>query len=347
MDIQDLIILDSFNPGAVRDTIDERDYQFHEIAYGAAPFDWNAGYDIETLLAEKLPVKDQGQSGSCGGQAWANYGDALTLAFDKNLIERSAKFIYSQTFVSGGGSAGRPNCEIVINQGWGTEALTSSYENGKPPSEAFMERPQDITDAARNTAKLDTALAYANVTTSSIDEVAQAIQMNHGVILGVDGCNNGTWLSANPQPPVNNNGLWGHWLYAGKARIVNGVKEIGVLNSWGTSVGEQGWQWLSENYFKSGYIFSAWTLIFNTNKPVKPTHVFETNLSKGQTSSEVQLLQQALQYLGFFPASVAPTQYYGVVTTAAVLKFQKAHDIVDDGTHFGPQTRAALNAALK
>lgn len=346
MDIQELIILDSFNPGAIPDATDGRDFQFAEIAMGAAPFDWTKGYDIEAVLNQKLPVKDQGQSGSCGGQAWSNYGDALTLAFDKNLIERSAKFIYAQTFVPGGGSAGRPNCEIVINQGWGPESLTPSYDNGQAPSEDFMDRPQDITPEARAAARQDTALNYANVATNDIELLAQAIEMNHGVIIGIQGQNNGTWLNVNPQIPNENKALWGHWLYCGKVRLHNGVKQIGVLNSWGTSVGESGWQWINQDYIESQYVFGAWTLVFNTVKPVKPSHVFETNLALGTVSPEVKFLQQALQYLGFFPEGVVPTEYYGSITTAAVKKFQTFYEIVDDGTHFGPQTRTALNATL-
>lgn len=347
MSIQERIKNPRFFPGAIRDIPDDRDFQFQEIAFGVAPFDWSKGYDIETVIGHKLAVKDQGQSGSCGGQAWSNYGDALTAALAGETAERSAKFIYAQTFVPGGGSAGRTNCEFVINQGWGLEANTSSYESGNPPSEAFMERVQDITEDARKAAKQDTAVSYANVGSTNIDEVAQAISMNHGVILGVDGQNNGTWLAPNPQPPTTQNGLWAHWVYAGKARIKDGKKQIGFLNSWGATVGEGGWQWLNEDYFTKGFIFSCWTLLFNTHGVSKPNHVFNTNLKFGDIGGEVQLLQQALQYLSIFPATVKTTTFYGPLTKASVFKFQQLMGLVDDGSHFGPKTRQALNLALQ
>src|SRR6185295_3810817 len=229
----------------------------------------------------KLSVKDQNGSSSCGGQAWSYYGQILNAFHDKNTAERSAKFIYAQTFVGTGGSGGRENSEIAIKQGWGLELECPSYDGINAPSEAFMERIDDITDTARLHAKIDRALSYANVLNREVEDIATAIRDNHGCIFGITGSNNGTWRSAFPLPPATFNNSWNHWLYVGKCKIINNKKYFGVLNSWGTSVGEEGWQWISEDYVKTfilGYpvIWSIWTMVEAADvvPPVIPPFVF-------------------------------------------------------------------------
>lgn len=339
-----------YGTGAIPSIADERDFLWHEVAHGSAPFDWTAGYDVETLIFDlaKIGTKDQGQSGSCGGQAWAYYDAAIEALSTKTYEERSARFIYSQTFVPGGGSDGRTNCELVKSKGDAREAVFTSYENGSAPSEAFMEKHSDITSAVLTDAAKGMTLGYALVP-SVIDTVAQAVRDNGGVIIGIAGSNNGTWLSPNPQHPVKGEDLWYHWLYVGKARIHNGVKQVGVHNSWGSSVGESGWQWINEDYFTGGWIFEVWSMIFNPNgAPVIFHHTFNVDLEYGQTSDEVKALQTALQTDGSFPSTVVPTRYYGTVTRTAVQKFQVKYGIAKAGDagygRCGPKTRAKLNS---
>lgn len=337
----------NFNPGGVRDSVDTRDKIFHtQVGMAFSPFDWTTGYDIENEMQLKMPVKNQGQSGSCGGQAWSYYGGVLEfMNTSKTFEERSAKFIYAQTFVPGGGSFGRDNCNIAIKQGWAREVILTSYENGQPPSEYFMEASGDITDTTRQDAKNAKALSYYNVI-PDIDTIAQSIRLGDGCILGVSGENNGTWLSAYPQPPIGTT-RWGHWLYAGKAKLINGKKYIGVLNSWGAEVGEQGWQWLGEEYFTTGNVWNGWVLIYNA---FIFHHTFNTDLVFGQEGDEIKALQQALQIDGEFPADQKITGFYGVITQQAVKAFQKKWNVaslvellVVDGKRVGAKTRSILN----
>lgn len=358
MDLQ-LLKSENFNPGAIKDREDPRDFTWEEIGAALPPYDWTKTYSVQNEMRTALgdtgftiPVKDQNTSYSCGGQGWGYYGAGLETIFTKTFEERSAKFIYSQTHAYGGGSNGRDNCQLVINQGWGLEMLTSSYNNGQPPTEAFMTRSADITDFARSRAKLSKALAYAN-TGNSIDSIAQAIQATKGVILGITGSNNGTWLSEKPAPPKNGQSFWYHWVWASEVGMFQGEKAVRILNSWGPSVGQQGWQWITESYFKahisSSYgtspIWSGWTLPFNlTTPPDAFQHAFNTNMTYGENNSEVLALQTALQVSGDFPASIAPSGFYGNATAAAVYKFQVRYGVDSpDRNHAGPKTRALLN----
>lgn len=74
-------------------------------------------------------------------------------------------------------------------------------------------------------------------------------------------------------------------------------------------------------------------------------HLFLKNLKYTMTDPEVEHLQRALISLGY-PIPHGVTPFYGVETRHAVWKFQVANGISDDGSNFGPLTRAALNRAL-
>lgn len=318
--------MNNFGTGALKGKKDKRDFQYKDAikAFALSPFDWNLGYDIEEVINKKLNIKNQNGSGSCGGQAWSYYGQVL----DPEHNEKSAKFIYAQTFIPPAGTFGRDNCKCVKEKGWGDEALTTSYENGNPPSEAFMQRKEDITEEAFKVALLDKALSYAQVNIS-IDEIAQAIRDNKGCVIGITGKDNGTWRSVFPTPPDNFTNNWRHWVYCGKAKLVDGKKYIGFLNSWGENVGNQGWQWISEEYIKPKWIFDTYTLVYNF-----PKFIFTKTLMFGVVSNEVKELQKRL--------GVIQTGFFGTLTLKAVKYYQSSHQLVPDGI-VGPLTRLQLN----
>lgn len=332
-----MITITGHYTGAVPSEKDKRDFNFSKIA-GVFPIDWNKGYDISV----PLPVKDQGQSFSCGGQAWAQYGNALTGLKKGDL---SARFIYCQTAVPGGGSSGRDNSDLVKKQGWAAESIFTSYQDGKPPTEAFMADKTGINDAVKLNAAQTEAVSYASVNTD-IESIAQAILLNKGCIIGITGENNGTWLSSEPKKTVI--GAWRHWLYAGKFRMKDGRRQIGVLNSWGSLVGEQGWQWLDEGFFPT-WCFEAWTLVYNLVKK----HTFYIPMKYGDENIEVSYLQSCLKSIGYLPPNHTVTNYYGSKTRGAVLAFQRDHCITNIwsfievwsriGNNVGPLTMKALN----
>lgn len=71
------------------------------------------------------------------------------------------------------------------------------------------------------------------------------------------------------------------------------------------------------------------------------TFTFTKRLEIGVTNSEVKELQKLLATLGYFKEE--PTGYFGNITKAAVIAFQKAEGIEPLG-FVGPATRAALNS---
>jgi hypothetical protein len=357
-----------YGTGGLIDRVDSRDYEWSEVGFSQPPFDWDKGYDVEVELAKKvgnplfkLPVKDQNSSGSCGGQAWATYDSVLEAMITGSFEERSAKYIYAQTYVPGGGSYGRDNAKILVEQGVCRETVLPSYQNGLPPSESFITQGIDITPEARQDAKPSSTVSYSQ-TGTDIDSIAQAIKCNSGVVIGISGSNNGTWKSDNPRPPKVDEVVWRHWMYFGKAKLINGVKTIIGLNSWGL-VGDKGWQSLTEEYTNTRFtinpltrrvtavgtgetaIFSGWTHTINPAPTLVFQHHFNTNITYQQSGEEVKALQNVLRLEGFFP--LAPTGLYGNITSQAVLQFRQKYGISSAtdpfGHSVGPLTRTKLN----
>lgn len=282
-----------------------------------APFDWNTGYSVAELV-----TKNQNGSGSCGGQAVAYKGEAET------GVPKSARFPYCQVFVNGGGSGEGDLIKIIVTEGLADEAVFPSYEAGnQPPSEIFMEVSSDITPAVLANAQSVTGTpVYVDL---SFEGIAEAVRDNGGIIIGIAGTNNGTWLSADPLPPKDGETKWYHWLFVGKALMRNGRKVIAVKNSWG-SIGENGtgWQYLTEDYLP--FIFTAWTF-------QKAKYVFNNNLHLGSSGEDVFALQARL--------GIKPTGWFGPISMQAVIAYQKAHNISPALGFCGPITRQSLNSA--
>jgi hypothetical protein len=250
-----------FGTGAVPDPIDTRDRVYDGMAFGAAPFDWETGFDIENEIGVKIPIKNQDGSLSCVGQSWSYYLAVLNTLETGVYTEVSAKAIYSQIFLPGGGASIREGGKLAVDWGGVPEKLVSSYDNGVAPDEAFVRDDNWKNSQTDIIAKKLSAKEYRMITGINMDIVAQGIRDNAGVVGGVSGANNGTWNTIEPRPGARE---WGHALYFGKAGIDEKGKSIATPNSWGDRFGGK-WQKLREDWFTNTYMFNPWLLVDQPN----------------------------------------------------------------------------------
>lgn len=323
------------------------DYTYPNLGMAVMPFDWNIGYDIEEQSGFKLPVDNQNGSFSCGGQATSKYLSVLEYFKKRQYTRRSARDIYSHCCVPLGGSGLYELGNFATQRGIQPESTCPSYDNGNPPSEDFMRtygNPVDIS-------LLEKADVYAQLTDLSIDNVARSIRDNYGVVIGLHGENNGTWLSAFPMAiKQTNTNMWAHWVYAGKVKMIEGKKYIGILNSWGDKISENGWQWISEDFFNGLGIWSAWTMTDKSKINIPPfKYTFTQPITYGSKSKDVIALQKCLAQNGVY--NYAITGNYFDITAQAVFDFQMKYNVdsVDtlktlQGKSVGPKTIAMLNS---
>ena len=254
-----------FGKGAIRKKIDLRDTKWKKIARASIPFDWTKATD-NSVPNSTFPTKNQGTSSSCGGQSGAYLDQALASLNSLNVRENSARYIYSQIFYKGGGTTLRDILNFIVKKGVASEKTVPSMNKGKAPDETFM------TDKSGNTAQADNETAgfrgasYAFVN-PDINSVAQAIRDTGGAIMEIEGSNNDTWLSTQPNPPKKGDAIWRHFMYLEKPFMEDGKKKIWSRQSWGDNAGFQGWQKITEDYFASGHITDA-GVVYWPNNPV-------------------------------------------------------------------------------
>ena len=286
--------------GAIPDSKDDRDYIF-ETGLGAGQImtdeEWKQGFDIENILGYKIKPKNQWTSYSCVGQANSMYKGILDSIEEKKYTEESAKAIYSQISLGyGKGAMLRDGSKKLVEWGSVDESLVKSYRDNGTTDETFMLEKDWLTPEITEIAKKYKGKDYKLITGIGIDYFARAIKEGNGCVIGVNGTNNGTWTSVYPRIPLDTtpqSELWGHAIYAGKFRIKDGKKEIGILNSWG-EIGENktGWQWLEEEWFNNNgrWIFNPWVVIDQSNNKNMST----SKVLKDKNSSAVGIWLPAI-----------------------------------------------------
>ena len=304
----------------------------NDVGQSAIPFDWSKGVSGQL----EYNIKNQFQSSSCGGQMVSRMIQII-----KGGEELSAKSFYSTGFAQGGGMILGTVEDQVLNTGITTEAKVPSQQN-ENCTEQFMEDTSWRTNALIQDEITRAGLQVLNVNID-IDSIASAIRDYKCVGWLIRGQNNGSWSGLYPTPPTSNLNLWGHYMCSSSnvpAITSDGIKRTKWYQSWGTSVGDNGFQYFGSNYIDSGYIVDVFTFVPFT---------FQNNLSIGMTSPDVKQLQIRLNKLGFTVSTSGAgslgheTNFFGPATFSAVRKYQTAHNIFSIGI-VGPQTRFSLNA---
>ena len=220
---------------------DNRDYIFGATA--PEPFDWTKGY----LNPCPFVASMQGQSLSCVSQATMNLAKNAWFKKHGNLNDFSARFVYCQIALAGGGAFVRDGVDLLVKQG---DCLNLTMPSGV--TEAEMRDKTGLPEAQIVAKEYDIYgdTAYASVGLN-IDTLAIAIRDSGAVIIGATGHNKG-WSTPDLVPPVIGDGqpTWGHAVTAVGAVMRNGKKAIKILNSWSPAWGENGYAYMYEDYMK-------------------------------------------------------------------------------------------------
>ena len=371
----------NFGSGVIPDGEDKRDYIYEE-ALGSFEIDWEKGYDVRDELGGDFKPKNQMGSYSCVAQAASQYMWVYQVLEMKNkygqtleelrrdhpseVEEVSAKAIYSQIAIAKGvGSYLRDAALLGIKWGSLFEATVPSYRpNGMTDEDLMFDRTwkkPELDELARVLRGKEARVIYDS---RNIDTFAQAIITNHGVLSGVEGSNGRGWgYAERPELPQPGDDIWGHGLYFGAFGKDEYGKYVAFPNSWGKIVKEEwkpgckpgtGWQKIYVNYFEAGRVFNPWTHMDRPNDEVQVEGQFRYKFTRpmryGQRSTDIKMLQQALQIDGCFPKDQSPTGYYGTITAQSVMEFHVKYKIVTieelakiGGLEVGPKTRKQLN----
>ena len=264
-----------------------------KVGKASVPFDWSVGHN--SISKFNIPIKDQGTSGSCGGQAGSYAMAILKALLSGEYNEISARSIYSIIFYPQGGTTTTSIENVFLRDGAMPEVQVPSYPNSEQWLEDTTWRTADyIKQALAND-------GYKSISVHrDINSVAEAIRDYGVVILQVDGQNGNTpdWLSVNPCPPNSNNSnpTWSHFVCAVSAQLVNGVPTITFLNSWGNSVGASGAQNFTQSYFDAGGIVDAFCFI--TPPPVAPQSLTNDANNVVLTPQESNFFSALIAYCG-------------------------------------------------
>ena len=210
-------------------------------------------------IALMFPVKDQGTSSSCGGQAFSSALEVAKNIRDGGIIPLSAKDIYSHCFLKGGGSQASTLINFVESQGADTEADVPSYNpDGTPMTEAQYE-----TIATRNEDVALNQVVFNSFTYNGndINAVKQAIDTGVTVcaLLG----NNVCWAASNGVVEVPTTTDWGHFLHL--CNYDDTKQLVCCKNSWGTEAGDKGYYFIPYGYFSKNRVYGEWVLVLGAS----------------------------------------------------------------------------------
>lgn len=265
--------------GVTKDIPDNRNLRFEDVVGAVEAPSWEEGFDLEEVYGP-LTIKDQGQSLSCVGQAFAYYAEMLNKIEENRDVPLSARYIYSQIHLPKGTSRIADAAKIITSQGVSPEEVCPSYPNDEA---SFYVLP---TKEAKEMAATFKAKSYATVA-PLVEEVRKAIFSGHGVVTALIGSYK-AWHKDTRKgvihPPQDGEDGFAHAMYLKGYKLIDGEKFVVAKQSYGPYSGDKGnvyipWEeYFAADFNRSNCLYNLWTLIDLPNKYKSP---YMFNLIKG------------------------------------------------------------------
>lgn len=330
----------------------EKDFMQHELVAAMEPPKW-----VEKPASQwrKFPIFNQNGSGSCVAQTLAKLYGVMYWLMNKVYVHFSATHIYQRRNNKPQSGMAGVDAFAIAAKGVTLEELVPSQNMTDQQMDA-VEIPQYKQDVG----KVFAIPNYLQIVTRDIDAIASTIEKTGKAVMVWFYFKSSEWTTR-PTIQDPNLNLYAdttnrHSVAAVDYTLVNGKKCLIIDDSWGTSFGQAGQRIIDEDFYNARNWFAAYPMQFqfqnqqenkDETQPSKPAFNFTVDLEFNMRHPDVAKLQDALKYLGLFPANTDSTGFFGAVTKTAVQKFQAQYNIAgasDPGYgRVGPKTRAKLN----
>ncbi len=315
--------------GAIFQERDSRDYDLSRVASASpTPAVFRPDYS-------KVPVTYQGKQPACGSHSGATLEGILSLNRGESETDNSPRFLWK---------------EIKDIDGYPVEVGTDLYSilktlkdkgvcgmslTGNDVGISMADyRNLKVTDEMLKDAETRRIAAYATIYSPTFQQIKDAIYRNGAIVIQYRCGQNmylPSWTKCLPLSPDKYPMDSGHFVIG----IGYDEKYTYFRNSWGTSWGVKGDGYFGEDYMPNVYAIGTAIDADRATPEVTKTK-FLKDLRYGMTDPDVKALQKVL--------GVVQTGYFGILTLAAVKKYQRDHNIFPQAGFVGSITRSSLNS---
>tara|TARA_R110000868_G_scaffold405125_2_gene684121 strand:+ start:350 stop:1360 length:1011 start_codon:yes stop_codon:yes gene_type:complete len=333
-----------YSGGLIDQRKEKKDFSHLEIGRVSQPTYLTRTKALKVIT--KYPARNQKSTSSCGGHA-----GEIALSIDTNKIHEPA-FIYRQRANFPDEGMYHYDLGDVMLRG---TCLDKQVKKTEPDFNAFDIKPH-LPEASKY--PLDSYIVLEN-DKFTIDDIAYVVNdLKRPLILYVFWSGK-EWSTDYPVAVgkmTNANAQYRHYVTVLPNSAYTYKKQKFVIIQDSAHFGGKHIRHLSEDWINkriyTGLYFTSLIKEIEVAKPI--TTFFTKDLQLGDSNFDVKRLQEVLQNMGFFPANIKPTGYFGGITRQAVKDFQKKYEKsilwtlgLKTPTGFcGKRTRDKLNSLL-